>query len=180
MVIAPRFEQLLVLQGDLTKKRWVQHIQFSGLSFAHTNWTLPPAGQAFPQARASLADHGLANCASGIPIRTYRFRGHQQRRRAPAGACDAGPAKFTIITDGNNLLRRVDQGAGTPEPGAEGPTGLLHRCINQLASIPTIVKREALKGDVTSSACGDRGRVAGNRVGQSNRMRSRERVSRRH
>ena len=104
VVIAPRLEQLLVLQGDLTKKRWVQHIQFSGLSFAHTNWTLPPAGQAFPQARASLADHGLANCASGIPIRTYRFRGHQQRRRAPAGACDAGPAKFTIITDGNNLF----------------------------------------------------------------------------
>ncbi len=55
-------------------------------------------------ARASLADHGLANCASGIPIRTYRFRGRQQRRRAPAGACDAGPAKFTIITDGNNLF----------------------------------------------------------------------------
>ena len=47
-------------------------------------------------------------------------------------------------------------GTGTPEPGAEGPTGLLHCCINQLASIPTIVKREALKGDVISSACGDR------------------------
>src|SRR5260370_3502966 len=57
-------------------------------------------------------------------------------------------------------LRRVDHGAGTPEPGAEGPTGLLHCSINQLASIPTIVKREALKGDVTSSACGDRGRVS--------------------
>ncbi len=24
--------------------------------------------------------------------------------RAPAGACDAGPANFTIITDGNNLF----------------------------------------------------------------------------
>src|SRR6476660_4679275 len=47
----------------------------------------------------------------------------------------------------------------TPSAGAEGPTGLLHCCINQLASIPTIVKFEALKGDVTSSACGGRGRV---------------------
>ena len=54
MVIAPRLEQLLVLQGDLTKKRWVQHIQFSGLSFAHTNWTLPPTGQDFPQAEIGL------------------------------------------------------------------------------------------------------------------------------
>ena len=122
VVIAPQLEQPLVLQGDLTKKRWVQHIQFSVLSFAHTNWTLPPTGQLQPAspalerrvpalrcdeggpARASLADHGLANCASGIPIRTYRFRRGQQRRRAPAGACDAGPAKFTIITDGNNLF----------------------------------------------------------------------------
>jgi hypothetical protein len=46
VVIAPRAEQLLVLQGDLTKKRWIQHIQFSGLSFAQTNWTLPPTGNA--------------------------------------------------------------------------------------------------------------------------------------
>jgi hypothetical protein len=54
VVIAPRLEQLLVLQGDLTKKRGVQHIQFSGLSFAHTNWTLPPTGQDFPQAEIGL------------------------------------------------------------------------------------------------------------------------------
>jgi hypothetical protein len=31
---------------------------------------------------------------------------------------------------------------------AEGQTGLLHRCISQLASIPSIVRREALKRDV--------------------------------
>ena len=54
VLIAPRLEQLLVLQGDLTKKRWVRHIQFSGLSFAHTNWTLPPTGQDFPQAEIGL------------------------------------------------------------------------------------------------------------------------------
>jgi len=54
VVIAPRLEQLLVLQSDLTKKRWVQHIQFSGLSSAHTNWILPPSGQDFPQAEIGL------------------------------------------------------------------------------------------------------------------------------
>jgi hypothetical protein len=53
-VIAPRLEQVLVLRGDLASKRWVQHVQFSGLTFAHTNWTLPPAGQAFPQAEIGL------------------------------------------------------------------------------------------------------------------------------
>ena len=54
VVIAPRLEQLLVLQSDLTKKRWVQHIQFSGLSSAHTNWILPPSGQDFPQVEIGL------------------------------------------------------------------------------------------------------------------------------
>jgi Right handed beta helix region len=54
VVIAPRLEQVLVLQGDLRNKRWVQHIQFRGLSFAHTNWTLPAAGQSFPQAELEL------------------------------------------------------------------------------------------------------------------------------
>lgn len=120
---------------------------------------------------------------------------------------------------------------------AEGQTGLLHRCINQLASIPSIAVRcEALKrcfgsdchtgiphtasrrfwlpvradlltgrarpqrcrfaakkrsrlgaqGDAMATLSGqlhqpgDRGRVGRNRVGQSNRMRSREHVSRRH
>lgn len=53
-VIAPRLEQVLVLQGDLAGKRWVQHVQFSGLTFAHTNWTLPPAGQAFPGSEIGL------------------------------------------------------------------------------------------------------------------------------
>lgn len=54
VVIAPRLEQLLVLQGDLARKRWVRHIRFRGLTFAHANWTLPPAGQAFPQAEIGL------------------------------------------------------------------------------------------------------------------------------
>ncbi len=77
VVVAPRLERLLVLQGyanaqhwlqdarfgdgnhipGLEKRlqnAWVQHIQFRGLSFAHTNWVLPPAGQAFPQAEIGL------------------------------------------------------------------------------------------------------------------------------
>ena len=54
VAIAPRLEQLLVLQGDLANKRWIQRIEFHGLSFAHTNWTLPSLGQAFPQAEMGL------------------------------------------------------------------------------------------------------------------------------
>jgi hypothetical protein len=53
-VIAPRLQRLLVLQGDLATKRWTQHLHFKGLTFAHTNWTLPAVGQVFPQAEIGL------------------------------------------------------------------------------------------------------------------------------
>jgi hypothetical protein len=54
VVIAPRLERVLVLQGDPSAKRWVRHIHFRGLTFAHANWTLPSAGHSFPQAELSL------------------------------------------------------------------------------------------------------------------------------
>lgn len=54
VVIAPRLEQVLALQGELASNRWVQHIQFRGLTFAHANWTLPITGQDFPQAEIGL------------------------------------------------------------------------------------------------------------------------------
>jgi hypothetical protein len=54
IVIAPRLDELLVLQGDPRNRRWVQYIQFRGLTFAHANWTLPSKGQGFPQAEIGL------------------------------------------------------------------------------------------------------------------------------
>jgi hypothetical protein len=53
-VIAPRIEHLLLIAGDAAQKRWVEHLQFRGLTFAHTNWNLPLNGQAFPQAEINL------------------------------------------------------------------------------------------------------------------------------
>jgi hypothetical protein len=68
VVIAPRLEQLLTFRGDLPGKRWVQHLQFRGLSFAHANWTLPPQGQAFPQ-----ADIGLNAAIAALGARKIAF-----------------------------------------------------------------------------------------------------------
>jgi hypothetical protein len=53
IVIAPRLEQLVNLVGSPTG-RPVEHLQFEGLTFAHSNWTMPPQGHAFPQADVSL------------------------------------------------------------------------------------------------------------------------------
>jgi len=54
-VIAPRLERLLVFEGALPAKRWVEHLTFRGLTFAHTNWNAPPEGVSFPQAEAHLS-----------------------------------------------------------------------------------------------------------------------------
>ena len=54
VVIAPRLRYLVLLAGDLAQRRWVQHVQLRGLTFAHSNWTTPPEGQAFPQAEINL------------------------------------------------------------------------------------------------------------------------------
>jgi len=62
VVIAPRLEHVLILTGDGPKQQWVEHVQFWGLTLAHTNWTLAPAGQAFPQSEIGL---GAAVSAMG-------------------------------------------------------------------------------------------------------------------
>ncbi|MGQ9564495.1 MAG: right-handed parallel beta-helix repeat-containing protein [Thermogutta sp.] len=53
-VIAPRLENLLIFACDGLGKRWVEHIQFRGLIFAHSNWVCPADGQFFPQAEVGL------------------------------------------------------------------------------------------------------------------------------
>jgi hypothetical protein len=53
-VVAPFLRHLVLLVGDLPQRRWVQHIQLKGLTFAHTNWSTPPEGQSFPQAEINL------------------------------------------------------------------------------------------------------------------------------
>ena len=53
-LIAPRLEHLVELRGDVAKRAWVQNIQFSGITFAHTNWNCPVEGNATAQAEVSL------------------------------------------------------------------------------------------------------------------------------
>lgn len=53
-VIAPRLENLAIFACDGPGRRWVEHIQFRGLIFAHSNWVCPADGQFFPQAEVGL------------------------------------------------------------------------------------------------------------------------------
>ncbi len=68
VVVAPRLPRLVTLDGDTAARRWVQHVVFRGLTFAHDNWTLPAAGQSFPQAEVNL---GAALSAVGARNITF-------------------------------------------------------------------------------------------------------------
>ncbi len=69
-VIAPRLAELVILEGDRQRKQWVEHIQFRGLTFAYGNWTLPAAGQSFPQAEIELDA-----AVSAVAARDIAFEG---------------------------------------------------------------------------------------------------------
>ncbi len=68
LVIAPRLENLLLFSGDLENRRFVQHLQFQGLTWAHTNWFLAEGGQVFPQ-----ADIGLDAAIAAVGARHLEF-----------------------------------------------------------------------------------------------------------
>jgi hypothetical protein len=70
IVVAPTLPRLVVFEGDPAGQRWVEHLQFQGLTFAHCNWVLPPTGQAFPQAEV-----GLDGAISAIGARNVVFDG---------------------------------------------------------------------------------------------------------
>jgi len=53
-VIAPRISHLVEIQGDVAAHKYVEHVDFRGISFSNTNWTLGPQGRFFPQAEVDL------------------------------------------------------------------------------------------------------------------------------
>lgn len=67
-IIAPRTEKLVVLQGDVKARRWVEHVIFRGISLAYTSWNLSGGGRSFPQAEADLG-----GAISAVGARHCRF-----------------------------------------------------------------------------------------------------------
>lgn len=53
-VIAPVHEMLVAIRGDIPNRQWVEHIEFRGLTFSHTNQNTPPEGHNFPQAEINI------------------------------------------------------------------------------------------------------------------------------
>ncbi len=113
-VVAPRLEQLVILRGGVDDEEWVQHLRFEGLTFAHTNWVLPPEGYSFPQAEAPLRAAVLA-----VGARDVVFDGCAIRHTG-GYAFEAGPGCRDV-----QLLRSelVDLAGGGVKIGHSGGPG---------------------------------------------------------
>jgi parallel beta-helix repeat protein len=67
-VVAPVHPHVIVLAGRPERKRYVEHLRFEGLVFAHTQWHLPPDISGFGQ-----ADIGVPGAVSGTGVRQCAF-----------------------------------------------------------------------------------------------------------
>ena len=72
-VIAPRLEDLLQLKGDLAAKRAVRHVVLRGLTFSHTDWSMPAEGYADTQAAIATRGDLYAEAATDCVVENCTF-----------------------------------------------------------------------------------------------------------
>ena len=72
-VIAPRLGRLVELQGQADLGLPVENVELRGLTFSHTNWTVPPRGHSFPQAEANLGAALRATMARRCVVQSCSF-----------------------------------------------------------------------------------------------------------
>jgi len=111
VVVAPRLDRLVELRGDVAEGRFVTHLRFEGLSFAHGNWTMPEAGQSYPQAEVNV---GGAIAATGA--RQVAFTGCAIRHVGRYGV-EFGAGCQDCVLEGCELM---DLGAGGVLIGTAG------------------------------------------------------------
>jgi len=114
VVVAPRLRNLLLLRGDVEKRRWVQHLEFKGLTFAHANWATPTNGQSFPQAEINLGAAVATQGARHIVLENCAVR------HVGEYAMGFGPGSRHNRVVGCEL---VDLGAGGIKIGSALPSG---------------------------------------------------------
>ncbi len=75
-VIAPVLTQLMRLEGQPETKRWIEHLAFRGIVFAHTEWYFPGGfdsgrqqAEVWPPPAAAVG--GFAQAAIGVPGSVY-------------------------------------------------------------------------------------------------------------
>jgi hypothetical protein len=72
-IIAPRLQELLVVQGDFGSRRAVQQVGLRGLTFAYTDWVLGENGYADTQAAFGIRGAVRAEAAVDCAVEGCRF-----------------------------------------------------------------------------------------------------------
>jgi hypothetical protein len=125
-VFAPRLERLVTFEGDVKGRHWVEHIQLRGLTLAHSQWTLPPGGQSFPQAEINLESALTARGARNIVIDGCAVRhtggyamafgaGCRDNRIENCELVDLGGGGIEIGHAGGGDWNDLGQGASDPD-----------------------------------------------------------------
>lgn len=65
-IVAPVLDQIMRINGDPAKGKFIEHLTFKGLTFAHSNWCTPPQGYHFAQSESimpgGLVAEGALDC----------------------------------------------------------------------------------------------------------------------
>jgi hypothetical protein len=102
-VIAPKLDDLLILQGDLEGRRPVRHVVLRGLTFSFTNWDPGPNGYADTQAAVAVRGDVRGEAAVDCVIEDCTFA------HLSGYALEFGRGCQRIRIVGNEV---VDMGAG--------------------------------------------------------------------
>jgi hypothetical protein len=119
-VIAPRLARLVTLRGDGPSGRWLQHVRFRGLTFAHANWVLPPEGQSFPQAEVNLDAAVSAVAARNIALEGCCVRHVGGYAIALGAGCRQNTIQGCELVDLGGGGVKIGQGGGPNEWGGPG------------------------------------------------------------
>jgi hypothetical protein len=111
-VIVPRLNQLLQFKGDYVAQRPVKHVILRGLTFSHTDWSLPANGYTDPQAAVhipgdvrgeTMVDCAIEDCTftqlAGYGVEFGR--GCQRNRIVGCNLFDLGAGGIRIGETGN-------------------------------------------------------------------------------
>ncbi len=112
VVIAPRLDRVVLIEGDVAGRKCVEHLRFEGLTFAHSNWNLPAEGESVPQAEIALGAAVTAVGARHIALERCAVR------HTGGYAVAFGPGSKHNRLEGCEL---VDLGAGGVKIGYAGP-----------------------------------------------------------
>ncbi|MBN2449116.1 MAG: right-handed parallel beta-helix repeat-containing protein [Lentisphaeria bacterium] len=137
--VAPFLERLVTLTGDLAEERFVEHVTFRGLTFAHTAWRHPP--HLYAEALGRACRQGFVDMPAAVELEAARQCRFERCVFAGLGsyALDLGEGCHDNLVQGN---RMVDLGTGGIKVGT----------VDRTAAPPRLPTGNAIENNLVSDA----------------------------